>query len=163
MLVLTRREDEQVILGDEVTVTVEKICRLDGRRIFGARARLGFQLPRQINIRRAEWRPRDFGGGSGGPRRPAPPLREGTLVEIADATLQLSVRLPRKIPVSLNGLPVAADEESASNGTRALGPELVYHLDCQKEDRIAICRSFVVTVVGCELFVMRRAPSWAVG
>lgn len=46
MLVLTRRADDQVYIGDDVVLTV---CRVDG-----AKVRLGFAAPVQIPIHRAE-------------------------------------------------------------------------------------------------------------
>ena len=37
MLVLSRKKHESVVIGDEVTLTVEEICENgDGQRIFGA-------------------------------------------------------------------------------------------------------------------------------
>ena len=53
MLVLSRRKYEGVVIGDEVTLTVEEISDSDdGRRISGASVRLGFQSPRYVSIYR---------------------------------------------------------------------------------------------------------------
>ena len=46
MLVLSRREKERIILGDEIVVTV---LRLDGDRV-----RLGIEAPRDIIVLRGE-------------------------------------------------------------------------------------------------------------
>ncbi|MCH5376467.1 MAG: carbon storage regulator, partial [Planctomycetes bacterium] len=99
MLVLSRKPDESVILGDEVTVTVEEISGDDGQRIYGAKVRLGFQSPRHVSIHRSEYREKiEETSHEGGPAR-RPKRVQGKLIEISDAQVRLRIQLPRKIPV----------------------------------------------------------------
>ena len=59
MLVLSRGKRESVVIGDEITLTVEEIAgQSDGRHILGATVRLGFQTPRYVSIYRSELRAR---------------------------------------------------------------------------------------------------------
>lgn len=46
MLVLTRRQDEKIYIGDDVVVTV---CQISPGRV-----RIGIEAPQQVNIKRAE-------------------------------------------------------------------------------------------------------------
>ena len=46
MLVLTRKPEEKIIIGDNIVVTVVKVT--------GDRVRLGFEAPPDINIVRSE-------------------------------------------------------------------------------------------------------------
>lgn len=46
MLVLTRRIDEQIRVGDEITIT---IVRIKGRSV-----RIGIDAPRDVSVRRSE-------------------------------------------------------------------------------------------------------------
>jgi len=155
MLVLTRREGEEVVLGDEVTVTVEQICGADGQRIYGARARFGFELPRYVSVRRGEWRPKSPTAGPKNRHGSAPPpVREGSLVAIPSAAVRLRIQVPQKIPVCLNGSPTAgreAAEKAERNAT------VVHHVTCRQEDRITICRNMTVVTTGFEIFVWHKS------
>lgn len=46
MLVLTRKQGEKILIGDNVTVTV--------LAVHGNHIRLGFEAPMQVNIKRGE-------------------------------------------------------------------------------------------------------------
>lgn len=50
MLVLTRRLGEELIIGDDISIT---ILNINGRQV-----RVGIKAPEEINIRRAELPPR---------------------------------------------------------------------------------------------------------
>lgn len=159
MLVLSRRPDESVVLGDEVTVTVEEIFGDDGQRIFGAKVRLGFQSPRYVSIHRSEWRDRNEepsqGGGFVRRARPIP----GKLVEISDAQVRLSIRLPRRIPVCCNGKPnVGADPEERSDGVTDAST-VVHRITCHKEDRITICNNITVATLDIHRFIPLDRPA----
>ena len=113
MLVLTRKKGESVILGEEVTLTVEEICGSDGQRIFAAGVRLGFESPRYVSICRSELRPKGSRGGGGVKSGTASPTqasptqpRPGRLVEVPDAQVRLRIQVPQKIPVCCNGTPL---------------------------------------------------------
>lgn len=46
MLVLSRKKNEQIIIGDVVKITVMEIC--------GDKARLGIEAPKEVSIHRQE-------------------------------------------------------------------------------------------------------------
>lgn len=54
MLVLSRRMNEKVLIGDEIVVSVV--------RVEGNQVRLGITAPREIRVLRSEIAPRDDGG-----------------------------------------------------------------------------------------------------
>ena len=51
MLVLSRKESEQILIGKDIVVTVSRIC--------GNRVQLAIHAPRSIHIARAELKPID--------------------------------------------------------------------------------------------------------
>jgi carbon storage regulator CsrA len=162
MLVLTRKESEVVLLGDEVTVTVEEICGSSGQRIIGARVRLGFQVPRYVSINRSECcaeRPADKGQGSPERRaRPRSPRLPGRVVEIPDAQVRLRIQAPRRVPILVNGTATQSLERE-STGEGATQPSTTeHHITCQKEDRITICNNMAVATLQFERFVVQEAP-----
>ena len=46
MLVLTRKKDEKIMFGDDITITVIQIC--------GNKVRLGIDAPKEISVHRGE-------------------------------------------------------------------------------------------------------------
>jgi len=46
MLVLSRKKNESIIIGDDIIVTVVEIC--------GDKVRLGFQAPKEVTVHRRE-------------------------------------------------------------------------------------------------------------
>ncbi|NBW09986.1 MAG: carbon storage regulator, partial [Caulobacteraceae bacterium] len=56
MLVVTRKFNEKLLIGDDVTVTV---VRIDGHQV-----RLGIEAPKHLNIRRSELEPIAMGANS---------------------------------------------------------------------------------------------------
>lgn len=160
MLVLTRKEDESVILGDEVTVTVEEICDSDDRVIVGARVRLGFQMPNSVAIKRAELvaKRSDFRCTNKSAAKPTPPPR-GRLVDILDAAVRLRIQLPRKVPVLCNGTPTV--DSSASGASNAATAS--HCVTCRKGDRITICGNITLVAAGFKRFVLYENQSVAVG
>jgi len=56
MLILTRRYNEKVLIGDDIEVMV---VRIDGQQV-----RLGITVPKHINIRRSELEPIALGANS---------------------------------------------------------------------------------------------------
>jgi carbon storage regulator CsrA len=158
MLVLCRKRNESVVLGDEVTVTVEEICGGDGQRIFGAALQLGFQSPPYVSIYRSELRAKGSGGShAGGTARPAPP-RPGRRVEISDAVVRLRIHLPRKIPVCCNGTPTAGVDAEERPDDDAHTSTAEHHVTCHKEDRITICNNITVAILKFHRFVSPENP-----
>lgn len=156
MLVLGRRKRQSVVLGDEVTLTVEEISASDGQRIFGATVRLGFQSPRYVSIYRSELRARASGPARTGGTAKPPQRRPGKLVEISDAQVRLRIQVPRKIPVSCNGTPtVGHDSEERLDG--ATPTSTVHHVTCHKEDRVTICHNITVATLDFHRFVASEA------
>ncbi|HUT12581.1 MAG TPA: carbon storage regulator [Thermoguttaceae bacterium] len=153
MLVLRRKQRESVILGDEVTLTVEEIRGGDGQRLFGATVRLGFEAPRHVSICRSELCVK--GSPTGGPGRRAEPAepQAGRLVEIPGAEARMRILVPRKIPVCCNGTPIAGldREERFDRATRT--PKTAYEVTCRKEDRITICSNIIIATFDFHYFV----------
>jgi carbon storage regulator CsrA len=153
MLVLTRKRYESIVLANEITVTVEEISDGDGARLPGTRVRLGFQCPRHVSIERTECRAKNSRTtrfGSGAP--PAPP-RPGTLSEVPDAQVRLHIRVPRRVPVCLNGAPTLGLESEPGFGEVPGGTMAEYRLNCHQEDIVTICRNISVAAVGFLRFV----------
>jgi carbon storage regulator CsrA len=153
MLVLSRKRDESVVVGDEVTVTVEEISDEGGQRIIGAKVRLGFQSPRYVAIFRSECRDRISSGfqSSGFSRRPR--QQTGKLVEIADARVRLKIQVPHRIPIRCNGQPVVEFEPMDAGGGRPAAASVVHHIVCHKEDRITICNNITVATLDVQQFI----------
>lgn len=153
MLVLRRRINESVVLGDEVTLRVEEICGGDGRRIFGGTVKLGFQLPRSIAVYRSELLAKDrkvaHGGGKAEPARPRP----GRLVEIPDAEVRLRIEVPRKVPVCCNGTPTAGIDSEDRLDVATRTSRAVHQIVCHKEDRITICNNITIVTLGFHRFI----------
>ena len=57
MLILTRREGESVLIGDDVTITVV--------RVKGGQVRLGVNAPKNVAVQRVEISERACADGSG--------------------------------------------------------------------------------------------------
>jgi carbon storage regulator CsrA len=162
MLVLSRRKHEGVIIGDEVTLTVEEICSSDdGQRLAGASVRLGFQSPRHVSICRDELRERRSGppGGVGKPANPPQPPA-GRVVEIPDAQVRLRIQVPPKIPVCCNGQPtVALDSDERSGAESPQVMTAVHRITCHKDDRITICHNITIAALDVHRFVFTERGS----
>ena len=154
MLVLGRGKRQSVVIGDEITLTVEEVCDSgDGGRIFGGTVRLGFQTPRYVSIYRSELRAkRPRATHTGGTARRTQP-RAGQLVALSDAQVRLRIQVPRKVPVCHNGTPtVGHDSEEGFDG-ETHSPKTVHHVTCQKEDRITICNNITIAALDFHRFV----------
>jgi sRNA-binding carbon storage regulator CsrA len=153
MLVLRRGKRQSVVIGDQITVTVEDFNDAgDGRRLFGATVGLGFEMPRYVSVYRDELRARRSSGPHSGKDAPPKQPRPGNLVEVSDAVVRLRIQVPRKVPVRHNGTPtVGHDMEEGADG-----PTTVYHVTCRKEDRITICNNIIVAALGFHRFVPRE-------
>jgi sRNA-binding carbon storage regulator CsrA len=155
MLLLRRKRHQSVILGDEVTLTVEEICGQDGQRIFGATMHLGFQSPPYVSICRSELR--DNGSSARpGKAKPAPP-RPGKLVEVSDAQARLRLEVPPKVPVRCNGKPTVGVDSQESRDGAAPAPKQVHHITCHKEDRITICNNITIAALNFHRFIFAEA------
>ncbi|NMC20203.1 MAG: carbon storage regulator [Thermogutta sp.] len=68
MLVLSRKENQRIRLGDNITITIV--------RVTGDQVRVGIDAPKTVPIIRDELNPRDREGGrpGNGPREAAPPI-----------------------------------------------------------------------------------------
>ena len=157
MLVLGRRKHQSVVIGDEITLTVEEICDSgDGQRIFGATVRLGFQTPQYVSICRSELyaNKRHAAGSEGAAHRPPP--RTGKLVEISNAQVRLRIQVPRKVPVCHNGTPtVGCDSEERLDGETA-SSKTTHRVTCLKDDRISICNNITIAALDFHRLVSRE-------
>jgi len=150
MLVLGRKQRQSVLIGDEITVTVEEISDAgDGRRIFGAIVRLGFEMPRYVPVCRSELQDRPPAARSG---RFVPRPRPGELVELADAEVRLEIEVPRKVPVRHNGAPPLRQDSQHGLDGETDAATAVYHLTCKKDDRIAICHNIIIAALNFHRF-----------
>jgi carbon storage regulator CsrA len=152
MLVLTRKKYETVVVGDEITVTVEEISDRDGQHLSGTRVRLGFQCPRQVSIERSECRARAGDGfRSGAAAKPAQP-RPGRISDVSDAQVRLRIKVPRRVPVCLNGTPtVGLESQSEPNGASQRSM-MLYRITCRREDLVSICRNITVAALAFHRF-----------
>lgn len=154
MLVLRRRQNESVVIGDEVTLTVEEVCENDeGLRIYGATVQLGFQSPQYVSIYRGELLGKRLGHArSGKPAKPTQP-RAGKLVDIPDAQVRLRIEVPQRIPVRCNGAPsVGLDPEGRFNDD-AHASKAVHHVTCHRDDRITICGNITIATLDFHRFI----------
>ncbi len=154
MLVLRRRQNETVVIGDEVKLTVEDVCDGDdGHRIFGATVRFGFESPQYVTIYRGELlRKRSGAASSRKPAKPTPP-RAGRTVDIPDAQVRLRIEVPYKIPVCCNGEPSVGHDPEAENDHPPRASKAVYRLTCHKDDRITICGNITIATLDFHRFV----------
>ena len=155
MLVLGRSKRQSVIVGDEITLTVEEICDSgDGQRIFGATVRLGFQTPPYVPIYRSELRTKRPGAAHMGGAAPRTQPRTGKIVDLSDAQVRLRIQVPRKVPVCHNGTPtVGLDSEERFDGeNRSL--KTVYHITCHKNDKIAICNNIIIAALAFQRSIL---------
>ncbi|MBC8869592.1 MAG: carbon storage regulator [Planctomycetes bacterium] len=160
MLVLRRKINESVVMGDEVKVTVEDVCGSDdGQRLFGATVRLGFESPQYVTICRSELLKKRSGGvRTGGPAKQSQP-RMGKLVEIPDAQARLRIEVPQKIPVCCNGtLSIESNSEERLDGDTRTS-KAVHHVTCHKDDRITICSNIVIATLAVQRFVSHEHTS----
>jgi len=154
MLVLGRRKRQSVVIGDEITLTVEEICDSgDGRHIFGATVRLGFQTPPYVSICRGELRAkRPRAAHTEQVARRARP-QTGEVVKVSDAQVRLRVQVPRKVPVCHNGTPTVGRDSQEGPGGEPHGSTAVHHVTCSKDDRIAICNNITIAALDFRRFV----------
>ena len=155
MLVLGRRKRQSVIVGDEIMLTVEEICDSgDGRCIFGATVRLGFQMPRYVSIYRGELRVKRRRATHTGEavRRTQP--QTGELVELSDAQVRLRIQVPRKVPVCHNGTPSIGRDSEEAFGGETHSPKTIHHITCHKDDRITICHNMTIAALDFHRFVI---------
>lgn len=160
MLVLTRKEREDIIIADEITLFVDGISDRDGNRLSGARVRLGFECPDHISIDRGELRRRGQGRGHGrGGRGPAPePPPPGRAHEFSDGQVHLSIHVPPMVPVCLNGKPSSAPPANGNPQDR--GPATVRHcIVCRPGDRLTICNNIVIEPISFRRFEFYDAPA----
>jgi sRNA-binding carbon storage regulator CsrA len=154
MLVLGRGKGQSVVIAGEITLTVEEICDSgDGRRIFSATVRLGFQTPRYVSINRDELRAkRPRAAHTGGAAQRAQP-RTGELVELSDAQVRLRIQVPRKVPVCHNGTPTVGRDSEEGFGGETHSLKTVHHVTCHKDDRITICNNITIAALNFHRFV----------
>jgi carbon storage regulator CsrA len=157
MLVLTRKDGESVLIGDEITLTVEDVCSSNSRDMPGTAVRLGFQAPRGVTIRRDNIRR----PGCYKRKDKAQPAYQpkGQLVRISDAKARLRIRVPPRIPVCHNATPVLAAEVDKWIGGTADASSLVYRITCHQEDRITICNNIVIVALDFRLLGRRQTDA----
>jgi carbon storage regulator CsrA len=156
MLVLSRRRDESVVVGDEVLVTVQEISDQQGGRIAGAKVRLGFQSPRHVAIFRSECQDRDLTDGF--PRRGSRRtyVLSGKLISVPDALVRLSIQVPHRIPVCCNSQPLVASPPAEPIDAARSAAKATYDIVCREEDRVTICNNIVIATLDVQRFVPNR-------
>ncbi len=153
MLVLRRGIRQSVVIGDQITVTVDEFLDEDDRRAgHGATVGLGFEMPRSISVFRKELRERRSHGGSEGHAAPRKQLRPGDIQELSGVRVRLQIEVPRKVPVCHNGRPAVGSDVETGEG----GLATVYHITCQREDRITICNNIKVAALDFHRFIPRQ-------
>ena len=153
MLVLTRKRYESVVLAEEITVTVEEIFDSDGERLSGTRVRLGFECPRHVCIERSECRNRNAKALRWNDHTAMVAPRPGVLSEVSGAQVRLRIRVPRKVPVYLNGESTVRLPPEVGVRADSAGATAVYRITCHQEDIVTICRNISVATVAFLRFV----------
>ncbi len=152
MLVLTRKKREAVLIGDEVTLTVEDICSSTSPDMQGTAVRLGFQAPRGVMIQRGNAR-RPGGYKKRDKAQSAYQPPKGKLVRIPDAEARLRIEVPQKVPICHNAKPVLAADVEKRSDVAADVSSLVYRFTCRQDDRITICSNIVIVAMDFHHFV----------
>jgi sRNA-binding carbon storage regulator CsrA len=142
-----------VILGDQVTLTVEEICGGDGQRIIGASMRLGFQSPSYVSICRGELQAKARKAAQRGGRAEPPQARPGNLVEVSDAQARLRVEVPQKVPVRCNATATVGVDSQERLDVATHAPRQVHHITCHKDDRITICNNIIIAALNFHRFI----------
>lgn len=160
MLILSRAARQSVVIGDAITMTVERIAGVDdGQRVSGATVRFGFEAPRYVSVCRNELLPK--------PPRPGKPTRvtqrrprqPGQIVGLSGVVILLRIQVPRKVPVAHNGTRTVGVTLDEGDG----GPRTVHHITCHKHDRITICNNIGIAILNFQRFICSEpAPSNAV-
>lgn len=152
MLVLSRKRNDTVVIGDDATLTVERISLGDDARgVSGATVRLGFQAPRHVSVARGELQRMPSRQGQG--KRPPRKRPEGRLVDIADATIHLRIQVPQKIPVACNGTRLVSGTTSTGSATDTEPRTTTHYVSCHKDDRITICHNINIAMLDIRRFL----------
>lgn len=153
MLVLRRGKRQSVVIGDQITVTVEDLKdTVQGERLFGATVGLGFEMPRSISVYRKELKATRTPGPRCGKPAPRKHQQPGELVELSDVAVQLRIELPPKIPIRHRGESLVGTDGLTENGVATS----VYRVTCHKEDRVTICNNIVIAALDFRRFVARE-------
>lgn len=80
MLVLTRKPDEQILIGDQIKLTVV--------RVRGNQVKIGIEAPREIRVIRGELGDTELDGIQADNRRPPETLRMEQEIEFHDETIE---------------------------------------------------------------------------
>ncbi len=160
MLALGRKRHQSVVIGDEITLTVEEICETGtGERILGATVRLGFQTPPTIPIYRSELRDDQRRKRRGDNSERKSPQQRQNRVLLPDAQVQLRIQVPPKVPVCVNGKAILAVESRAGTSPETHAPRSVYRVTCRINDRIAICNNIMISAIKFHRVVSREAAA----
>ena len=171
MLVLSRGRNQSVLVGDDVVVTLLDV-RSGDSFVHRAKARLGFDAPREIAIQRQEVFERmQAKSSSGQSHQPKPKLAlSGTNHPVNEATVRLQIQTPRQVSIH------CSRATGQSNGKRRIvqsfpaevisadaddsdGQKLLRIIDCMKNDNILIGNQLQVTIVDVVEFVVDDSPA----
>ncbi len=153
MLVLRRGKRQSVVIGDQITVTVEDLeDTTQGERIVGATVGLGFEMPRSISVYRKELKATRTPGPRCGRPSPRKQQQPGELVELSDVAVRLRIEVPPKVPVCHGGVSLVGTDGLDENGTATS----IYRVTCHKEDRVTICNNIVIAALDFRRFVARE-------
>jgi carbon storage regulator len=81
MLVLSRKEGEKLVIGDNITVVVS--------RVAGNRVTLGIEAPSDVRIVRGELKPQEEAKAASGTHKQVVPMRRAATVTIEVESLAL--------------------------------------------------------------------------
>ncbi|MEA1950823.1 MAG: carbon storage regulator [Planctomycetota bacterium] len=153
MLVLSRKKHQSVIIGDEITLTVEAILGIDdGQPISGTSVRLGFQAPQHITIYRKELCAKRSGIAHAGGEAQRTQQPRGRLIDIPDAQIRLRIQVPQKVPVCHNGTPIVGIDLIEKSDGETHNSKAVHHVTCHKDDQIAICNNIIIATLDFNRF-----------
>ncbi len=167
MLVLTRRKNEAVLVGNDVKVTLLDV-RVGEATVAGAQAKLGFEAPQEVSIQRQEVFDRMKSKRSSGSHRSKPDIA-GKIQPVRDAAVRLQIQVPPEISIycsraseNASGhrriVPPCRGESISVDQDHALGLPAIRIINCRKEDNILIGNHLLITIVDVYRFVMDPAP-----
>jgi len=167
MLVLTRRKNESVIVGNDVKMTFLGV-RIGETTVAGAQVRLGFEAPKEVPIQRQEMFDRKKSKSSSRSYGSKPNIT-GKKQPIRDAVVLLQFQVPQEISIHCSRacedetghrhiVSPCRTESISADQEHALGPSPIRTIYCRKEDNILIGNQLLITIIDVFRFVKDPTP-----
>ena len=167
MLVLTRRINDSVIVGNDVKMTFLGV-RIGETTVAGAQVKLGFEAPKEVSIQRQEMFDRMKSKSSSRSYGSKPNIA-GKIQPIRDAVVLLQFQVPQEISIHCSRtcedasghrqiVSACRTESISADQEHALNPSPIRIINCLKEDNILIGNQLLITIVDVFRFVKDPTP-----